>query len=56
MPLSKYFGGSGEKVMSAMQKEYGSEKGKKVFYATSNKRKKKKKKGLGPSDNFRSKK
>lgn len=39
MPLSKYFEGKGEKVMSNMKKEYGSEKGKKIFYATANKRK-----------------
>ena len=39
MPLSKYFKGHGEEVMSNMQKEYGAEKGKKVFYATANKRK-----------------
>jgi hypothetical protein len=47
MPLSKYFSGHGEKVMSSMKKQYGEEKGKKVFYATANK-----KKGLGPSDHF----
>lgn len=47
MPLSKYFGGHGEEVMSKMKKEYGEEKGKKVFYATSNKRKQVK---TGPSD------
>ena len=41
MPLSKHFGGHGEKVMANMKKEYGAEKGKKVFYATENKRKKK---------------
>lgn len=46
MPLSKYFGGHGDTVMREMTKKYGSEKGKKVFYATSNKRKQ----GLGPSD------
>jgi hypothetical protein len=40
MPLSKYFKGSGEDVMSSMQDEYGEEKGKRVFYATVNKRKK----------------
>ena len=40
MPLSKYFKGSGEKVMSAMKKEYGSKKGESVFYATVNKKKK----------------
>ena len=39
MPLKKYFKGSGEKVMSNMQDEYGREKGKRVFYATANKRK-----------------
>ena len=37
MPLSKYFKGKGEKVMSSMQKQYGSEKGKSIFYATANK-------------------
>ena len=44
MPLSKYFKGHGEKVMSSMQSKYGAEKGKRVFYATANK------KGLGPSE------
>lgn len=39
MPLSKYFKGSGEKVMSNMKKEYGDKKGEQVFYATVNKRK-----------------
>lgn len=39
MPLSKYFKGKGEKVMSAMKKEYGDKKGKEVFYATANKKK-----------------
>lgn len=52
MPLSKYFGGHGEKVMSAMKKQYGADKGERVFYATSNKRKKK---GLGPSEHFKRK-
>jgi len=37
MPLSKYFGGHGKKVMADMKARYGSEKGKKVFYATANK-------------------
>lgn len=46
MPLSKHYGGHGEKVMRAMKKEYGDKKGEQVFYATENKRKK----GLGPSD------
>ncbi len=33
MPLTK----SGDKVLGSMQKEYGSEKGKRVFYASINK-------------------
>lgn len=37
MPLKKYFGGKGDKVMEAMKKEYGEEKGEKVFYAKANK-------------------
>jgi len=37
MPLSKYFKGSGEKVMKNMKEEYGEKKGKSVFYATANK-------------------
>jgi hypothetical protein len=40
MPLSKYYGGHGEKVMRNMKKQYGSEKGERIFYATENKRKK----------------
>jgi len=48
MPLSEYFKGKGEKVMSSMKDKYGRKKGKQVFYATANKRKK----GLGPSENF----
>lgn len=38
MPLSKYFKGSGEKVMRSMKKKYGEKKGKQVFYATANKK------------------
>lgn len=38
MPLSHYYDGKGEKVMSAMQKQYGEKKGKEVFYATANKK------------------
>ena len=41
VPVDKYFKGSGKSVMDAMTKEYGKEKGKKVFYATANKKKKK---------------
>jgi len=52
MPLSKYFSGRGEKVMSNMKKQYGPEKAKVVFYATVNK---KKNKGLGPSEHVVSK-
>ena len=39
MPVSKYFGGEGRKVMSSMKKQYGEEKGERVFYATANKKK-----------------
>lgn len=38
MPLSHYFGGKGAKVLRRMQKQYGAEKGERVFYATANKR------------------
>lgn len=44
MPLSKYYGGKGEKVMREMKSRYGDKKGEQVFYATENKRKKKRKK------------
>lgn len=40
MPLSKHYGGHGEEVMASMEKEYGSEKAKRIFYATENARKK----------------
>jgi hypothetical protein len=39
MPLSNYYKGHGEKVMRAMKKHYGEDKGEQVFYATKNKRK-----------------
>lgn len=39
MPIQAHFGGHGRKVMSSMEKEYGPEKGKQVFYATANKMK-----------------
>jgi hypothetical protein len=39
MPISKYFSGNGDKVMKSMTREYGEKKGKKIFYATANKRK-----------------
>lgn len=38
MPLSKYFKGDGPEVMASMQKRYGAEEGKRVFYATANAR------------------
>lgn len=38
MPLNKYFSGHGDKVMANMKKEYGEEKGEKVFYATAHKK------------------
>lgn len=38
MPISKYFGGHGSKVMKDMKARYGSKKGKSVFYATANAR------------------
>jgi hypothetical protein len=47
MPVNKYFGGHGDKVLGSMKKKYGSDKGKKVFYATANK------KGLAPSIGFK---
>ena len=39
MPLDKYFKGKGAQVMANMKREYGSDKGERVFYATLNKRK-----------------
>lgn len=50
MPISKYYGGHGEKVMASMKKQYG-DKAEEVFYATANK--KKKKHAIGPSENFK---
>lgn len=41
MPLSKHYGGKGSEVMREMVGRYGAEKGKRVFYATENKRKSK---------------
>jgi hypothetical protein len=39
MPVSKYFKGSGQKVMKSMKKRYGEKSGERVFYATANKMK-----------------
>ena len=45
MPISKHYQGHGDEVMASMKKTYGdSEKAKRVFYATENKRKSAKKK------------
>ena len=38
MPVEEYFKGEGRSVMRSMQKRYGKKTGKKVFYATANKR------------------
>jgi hypothetical protein len=40
MPISKYYGGHGNEVMSNMIKQYGAKNAEHVFYATKNKRKK----------------
>lgn len=37
MPIKRYYGGKGRKVMRSMQKRYGKKRGKRVFYATINK-------------------
>jgi hypothetical protein len=39
MPLSKHYGGHGEKVAASMKEQYG-DRWKEVFYATENARKK----------------
>jgi len=39
VPLSKHFGGHGEKVMANMVRQYGSQRAKRIFYATENARK-----------------
>lgn len=38
VPVSRYFRGRGEEVLTSMEKEYGAEEGKKIFYATATKR------------------
>ena len=38
MPVKEYFEGHGEEVMEDMMKKHGKEKGKRVFYATANKK------------------
>jgi hypothetical protein len=42
MPLSKYnrfFGGNAAGALRSMMRKYGSERGRRIFYATVNKRK-----------------
>ena len=39
MPINEYYKGYGSEVMENMTKQYGSKKGKQVFYATANKKK-----------------
>jgi len=50
MPVKEYYKGSGDKVMKEMQERYGEEEGKRVFYATANKRK------MNPKDKKKKKK
>ena len=40
MPISEYYKGHGDEVMSNMKKEYGDKEGERAFYATNNKRNK----------------
>lgn len=48
MPLSKHYGGRGERIMAKMKKQYPDEEtAERVFYATENKRKAKGKKKRG---------
>ena len=42
VPLSEYFKGDGKKILADFVKRYGEVKGKRMFYATANK------KGLAP--------
>lgn len=39
MPVNEYFGGHGEEVMAQMRGKHGSKEGKRIFYATANKKK-----------------
>ena len=49
MPLSEYFKGDGRKILADFVKRYGEAKGKRMFYATANKR------GLAPKRHGRKK-
>ena len=37
MPVSQYFKGKGEQVMSKLKARYGAERGERIFYALANK-------------------
>jgi hypothetical protein len=45
VPISKYYRGSGKKVMANMKREYGDKEGERVFYAVANTKKSMKPKG-----------
>lgn len=53
VPLSGYFGGHGESVMKDMMSKHGSEMGKRMFYATANKKGMVPKKGKKPARSFK---
>ena len=55
MPIGKYFGGKGEKVLGSMEKTYGPKKAKQVFYATANKQKQTPEAGEPDADDMPSK-
>jgi len=50
MPLSEYFKGDGKKILADFVKRYGEKRGKRIFYATANKR------GLAPKKMLRKRK
>ena len=50
MPLSEYFKGDGRKVLADFVRRYGEKRGKRLFYATANKR------GLAPKRKVKRKK
>jgi hypothetical protein len=39
VPVSEYYKGKGTSVMRSMMKQYGTKKGREVFYRTANKKK-----------------
>jgi ribosomal protein L9 len=38
VPIGSYYGGDGREVMAGMARRYGRKKGKRIFFATANKR------------------